>query len=272
MKYFVVLLFVVGLCACQNTSNKSASIALDSTKNKDSLFYEMVNFKKVPDDFKNKPDSLQIAYVKASYPKFDEKQIALNSYIKKRLSSQPMDEKPSLNLETAAINFLKEYDVFRKDFPEFYAGYTWEQDFRVFKQDHQIINFIHTTSDYTGGAHGSASVFYLNWDKNQQQQINIDDLFIADYNITLTAIAEKIFRKNEGLTNTETLDNYFFENQKFVLNRNFLITNEGLKFIYNQYEIKSYAEGTTELLIPYVVISDLIKPNSVISKYKKNNT
>ncbi|MFC5284769.1 RsiV family protein [Pedobacter alpinus] len=267
MKYFFILLFSISFTACQNTNKNTDKGSANSTQNNDSLFYEIIDFEKVPADLKDKPDSLKIAYVKASYPKFNDNEISLNLWIKKRLASQPMAEKPSLNLETAAINFLKEFEDYRKEFPESAAGYAWDQDFTVFKQDSQQINFIYTTYAYTAGAHGLATILYLNWDKKLQQEIKLDDLLIADYNNKLTAIAEKIFRKDEGLTETEPLERYFFENQKFALNQNFLITNEGLKFLYNPYEIKSYAEGTTELLIPYSAIKDLIKPNSIISKY-----
>ncbi|MNL65691.1 hypothetical protein D3C87_1900590 [compost metagenome] len=85
----------------------------------------------------------------------------------------------------------------------------------------------------------------------------------------LTAVAEKIFRKNEKLSPTESLkDKYFFENDTFSLNQNFTITEKGLKFLYNPYEIKAYVYGTTELLIPFAELKDIAKPNSLLNPAK----
>ena len=55
----------------------------------------------------------------------------------------------------------------------------------------------------------------------------------------------------------------------FALNDNFLVTPVGIRFLYNEYEIKSYAEGQTELLIPYNKIKSLLRPQSVVSQYLK---
>ena len=85
----------------------------------------------------------------------------------------------------------------------------------------------------------------------------------------LTYMASTIFRKQEGLSPTQSLENYFFENQKFSLNTNFLITKKGLLFYYNSYEIRSYAEGPMELLVPYTAISGLLKINPYIPKNLK---
>nr|WP_307866763.1 RsiV family protein [Pedobacter sp. ASV19] len=85
----------------------------------------------------------------------------------------------------------------------------------------------------------------------------------------LTATAEKIFRKNEKLTPKQSLaDNYFFEKNTFSLPRNFTITGQGLKFLYNPYEIKPYAAGTTDLLVPFEQIKDILKHNPVLPALK----
>ena len=48
-----------------------------------------------------------------------------------------------------------------------------------------------------------------------------------------------------------------------------MITPTGLSFLYNEYEIKSYAEGQTTLFIPYTQIKSLLRPKTVVSQYLK---
>jgi hypothetical protein len=95
---------------------------------------------------------------------------------------------------------------------------------------------------------------------------------VDGYHSELTKIAEQIFRKNEKLTDTSSLArDYFFKDNKFALNENYSITPAGFKFVYNQYEIKPYAAGKTELLLPYSQIKKLMRPQSVAAQYIHKN-
>jgi hypothetical protein len=42
-----------------------------------------------------------------------------------------------------------------------------------------------------------------------------------------------------------------FEKDSFYLPENIGFTKEGVKLLYNQYEVASYADGTIELTLPY---------------------
>lgn len=119
---------------------------------------------------------------------------------------------------------------------------------------------------YTGGAHPNTIVEYVNFDVFSRKTISKADLIQPTMMARFTYIASTIFRKQEGLSPTQSLEDYFFENQKFSLNSNFLIKKEGLLFYYNPYEIRSYAEGPLELLIPYSSISGLLKINPYLPK------
>jgi hypothetical protein len=48
-----------------------------------------------------------------------------------------------------------------------------------------------------------------------------------------------------------------------------MLTPVGIRFLYNQYEIKPYAAGQTDLVVPYTQIKQLLKPNTVIAQYLK---
>jgi hypothetical protein len=121
---------------------------------------------------------------------------------------------------------------------------------------------------FQGGAHGSSLTMFMNWDAKSSKVIKLNEILIDNYQHPLDSIGEKIFRTQEKLSDTEPLKiNYFFAKDKFALNDNFLITPTGLRFLYNEYDIKPYAGGKTELFIPYAQIQLLLRPNSVVSQY-----
>jgi hypothetical protein len=62
---------------------------------------------------------------------------------------------------------------------------------------------------------------------------------------------------------------FWFDNNKFHLNENFLFTKTGITFFYNEYEIACYACGTTEIEIPYKNIKSLINKNGLLKSFSK---
>lgn len=124
---------------------------------------------------------------------------------------------------------------------------------------------------YTGGAHGTYFESYYNLNTNNGNKINASELFKESNYNNLLIYAENIFRKNKGIESGISLEQagYWFENNKFYLPENFLITKHVIKFIYNPYEIASWVEGLIELNLPYSEIKNFINENSVVYKFIK---
>ena len=121
------------------------------------------------------------------------------------------------------------------------------------------------SSGYEGGAHGYYNEHYDNYDIKTNAKLTLDDLFLPDTNQTLLDIAQSHYKKHFGLAPGQPLtDDEWFEDN-FVLAQNFAITSRGLYFFYNQYEIKSYASGPTEFMLPYSKIQHLIDPKGALS-------
>jgi hypothetical protein len=106
---------------------------------------------------------------------------------------------------------------------------------------------------------------FLNYDKLTHRLISLESQFKANKQGQLREIAERIFRKNEHLSPTDKLDGYFFENNKFGLPVSFTITDKGLMFFYEYYEIKPFAAGTTQLVIPFTELKGLVLPGSILA-------
>ena len=128
-----------------------------------------------------------------------------------------------------------------------------------------------SNSNYSGGAHGSFYLEYQNYTKDGKK-ITLDTLFTKDYKEKLLKVAQEVYKEQKGLSEKDSLsekDGWFED--KFILAKTFAITPNGLLFFYNQYEIKAYAAGTTEFLLPYNKIDKLIEPNSLLDNIKRVN-
>ncbi|EHQ26076.1 DUF3298 and DUF4163 domain-containing protein [Mucilaginibacter paludis] len=267
-RLFIIAGLALLLGACFN--NKSKINKPDITR--DTLSYAYQNIKERAADCGNKPDT-GCTIAKMTYPVFVS-QNALNDTIEARLLNLFLPgNRPANDLLTQAKNFVADYDKFFLDkrnkklprIPFYSATYT-----KVLRQDSSLVTLQTGGYSFAGGAHGGTLAFFINWNTKAQKIITLGDIFRTGYKQPLTATAEKIFRKNENLKDTSSLArDYFFKNNQFALNDNFLITPVGIRFLFNQYEIKPYAAGTTDLFIPYSSISNLLKPNTVVSQYIK---
>lgn len=131
-----------------------------------------------------------------------------------------------------------------------------------------------TSEGYSGGAHGYYDTSFKNYDIHTQKELKLSDLFIADSNKILHDTALKYYKELKGLKPTDSLtDDGWFENN-FVLAKNFAITPRGLLFYYNSYEIKSYADGSTQFMLPYSKIYNIISPKGPLGYLlnKPNNS
>ncbi len=225
----------------------------------DTLKYHYENLKKRAGDCGSKPDSA-CTVISVKYPIFDG-QTPLNDSVRRWAMDTTFD--------IAASQFIKLYQIDKKTNTR-KMFFTSTAAVSVIRQDSSLISLQLDKYSYTGGAHGSSFTGFLNWDTKHQKKLALKDVLISGYPERLTRVADTIFRKQENLSDTSSLANdYFFKDAKFALNNNVLMSPVGLRFIYNQYEIKPYAAGQTDLLIPYSKIRSLVKPHTVIAQYLK---
>lgn len=223
-------------------NNNSGSI----TENTDTLGYTM---KEV---FAG--DTLK-TYSKITYPYFldEDENTGINTFLLYHFTK----ENKLSSFKELADYFVKQQDSVEVDSFESTRNWSQEISIKVEYQNYPIISLSNTWYEFTGGAHGNYGVSYINYNCKTHDIIELSDLFNQDQMNELTKIGEQIFRKNEGLVDTDTYENYFFENRIFVLPNNFSIQKDGLLFQYGIYEIKPYVDGTTDLFVPYESIPEL---------------
>lgn len=233
----------------------------------DTLKYKYQTFEK---HSKNcvKIDSI-CAVFKVKYPVFENAEF--NATIQKEMlkifQENNQDVQKLKSLEEASKVFLGEYDQGineqLKDGTELNSiPWTMETTTQVAKQKGKYIMISIFTDWFTGGAHPVGMNYNLAYEAQTLKRIALKDIFKQGYEPRLLKMAETIFRKQESLKLSDKLDEsngYFFENGKFKLNDNFIITDKSIDFFYNVYEIKPYAAGPTLLSIPLSLIKPLLK-------------
>lgn len=256
------LLAVLVACETKKTTTAEAPAAARP----DTLAYEIRTYEARSQSCV-KPDSL-CAVASFKYPLFpgDAFKALSDSLQADVVSMAAAEGDPDLRaqtLEEAAKNFTADYDEFVKsqgDSLQF--GQTWslEVTSHVLRQSPKWVSVAHDYFVYSGGAHPNHATRYVNYDRATGHRLTLAELFQPDFEKTLTGIAERRFRQAEGLKPGAPLtDGYFFEDGKFRLNDNFALTDTGLKFLYNPYEIKPYAAGETSLDVPFSELEGILK-------------
>lgn len=134
---------------------------------------------------------------------------------------------------------------------------------RILANDNNILSISLDFSEFAGGAHPNSGSSYYSFDLLTGNKIEIADILMAGYEMTLNEIGEPIFTElygNEGWT---------FEPGHFEFNTNFAILPGGLVFLFGQYEIGPYAAGMQEVFLPFNKIDDVIKPTAISKRMYK---
>lgn len=85
------------------------------------------------------------------------------------------------------------------------------------------------------GINSSFTVTCTSFDLHTGKRVTLDDILVKDYTDRLHVIADRIFRKENGIALDLNLQNggFWFQDGVFKLNTNYFITNRGIEFVYN---------------------------------------
>lgn len=163
----------------------------------------------------------------------------------------------------AALDSLEKmyYDEMSQYEEDEYFGGVWAVDFSnsIDETHSEYIQLAISSWAYTGGAHGNGWSHDMLVDRKTGKVLLLSDFF-TDVD-ALTRLAEPIFRASQGLELDSDLEEagYWFDGGVFHLNENFIFTGESIEFLYNQYEIASYAAGPISVSIPREQFKHLLK-------------
>jgi len=140
----------------------------------------------------------------------------------------------------------------------------WDHETMTIRNNSEnILSYTIKSDRFTGGAHGGK--IYLNTVVNLKtgERITEDDLFTEESRPMISELILKKIMESHQVKKAEDLEQIgFFDVEGIDLNKNFYVTQEGIVYTFNEYEIAAYALGTTEVLLSYQDISGFMIPGN----------
>lgn len=113
--------------------------------------------------------------------------------------------------------------------------------------------------EYTGGAHGNNYLIIQNYDLSAQGLVTEEDLFRPDYFEPLhKLLVSALIEQTEEASTERELKKLGYSIEDIVPNDNFSVSEEGITYVYNPYEIAPYAMGRTRIFLPWDTICNLL--------------
>ncbi|KAA8482854.1 uncharacterized protein DUF3298 [Arcticibacter tournemirensis] len=278
MKIFNSLIYPLSivlalLSACNNTPQNKLKSSKSPGLDFDTVTYTLKTITKDdPECDTSREKNCRIVNIK--YHVFDNHPVLNDSIRTMLLAIYPFERTdpsvmPSLDKQTE--EFMDKYEEFKKEPYSQGRKYGLISSTKVMEELGNLLTLQLDAYTYSGGAHGASFTHFFNYDIRNKKMIFIDDVINDNYQDCLVKVAERIFKKNEGLNPGQPLkpNAYFFENNRFSLANNYVFTPQGIMFLYNEYEIKPYADGKTELLVPYAEIKHMLKTETLIRQFLK---
>ena len=180
--------------------------------------------------------------------------------IKKQLEKAMLPNERSIS--SYAKIFVKEYDYLEQGDGLLGHRLPWTSETHVKLETIHSHYVAYSVShyEYTGGAHGNYWTRYYNFDLKTGEQITLNQLFRAKYLTRLNLVAERAFREAKKIPLRQSLKEagFNFEHNQFQLNQNFLMLPQGVRFLFDVYEVSYYAAGQSEFEIYYYQMAPFV--------------
>lgn len=275
--YFFFLLVSCLFVACQNSStNKKEETAqkepvkdqedLKNTENqtlpkdtallisgKDSI---LISKKKVIEKWDKEWSSVVYQFYNEALP-LENWQYAINNFIRKSLyrSENQADYRSPLTQQ----QIRQSLEAFKKDARQDDISVWNMLDSFIIDDQHLSFACLKSYSaSYTGGAHGSYGEGFYYFDKSTGKELHLKDFLHT--NTAMLKACESKFRKTVGIPQSKPFDqtDYSFGGG-FYLPDNFKITQKGITFSYNPYEVSNWANGIVEFTMTKAQLAPYLK-------------
>ncbi len=161
-------------------------------------------------------------------------------------------------ISDAIKSFESGYKDLQEKFPE--ESVPWEARIsgEVIYEDEKLLTIGLDSYIFTGGAHGYGSTHFLNFSKRNGEELRQNEMFIN--RDAFEEFAEMKFRIQEAIPTQSPINStgFMFDADNFYLPENIGFTEQGIKLLYNPYEVASYADGVIELTLPYKEVEEFL--------------
>ncbi|MEM8528613.1 MAG: DUF3298 domain-containing protein [Bacteroidota bacterium] len=261
--FLLITISIIGLTtACKNEVKIEEPLVLEAAV--DTLAYEMNRIFRTEADCVESDDK-DCAKIEINYITFLE---APSDSVLQKLNMNLLDElrgEGYTNVVAYANGFIRDFVNDKAEIPNM-ATWNAEIDQKVRFNTPDFVCIETNQFTFTGGTHGIYGTSYENYDRNTGDLIQLTDLFAPSFERPLIDLGEKHFRQSMAIAASESFDQtgYTFPKDQFYLPKNFGLTQEGITFLYNIYEIAPYSKGVQEFTIPYGELKALLKKDSIL--------
>ncbi|HRO41947.1 MAG TPA: RsiV family protein [Flavipsychrobacter sp.] len=166
--------------------------------------------------------------------------------------------------EGFAANNKKYFEEYKENLPQAddttiplaVYDYARLQDVFVRYNENGFAVLEHAYYEFSGGAHGNYFSSFHCFDIGNKKQLALADIVTAD-SATMQPIVEQYFRKQYRMN--ASLKQILFEDH-LALTNNFYLTDKGIGFLYNPYEVAAYAVGQINVFVPYGELKKYLTP------------
>ncbi|MBR6363308.1 MAG: DUF3298 domain-containing protein [Bacteroidales bacterium] len=140
---------------------------------------------------------------------------------------------------------------------EHYMGLTWGDELvGTFSEPHgNIVSYVLYSYSFQGGAHGNWGDYVTNFDMEDGSIVSEEDLFIPEYKEELSRLlTDHLY---ESMPDEDAYDGLFVK--EIEPNGNFEVSEAGISYLYNPYEIGPYAIGLITVTVPWQELEHILK-------------
>jgi hypothetical protein len=167
-----------------------------------------------------------------------------------------LEANPKLSVEqafdSARINIYFMLQEQMKMMQDWAGGFFKEVKTNTLLNNPKYISFEVSASGYTGGAHPYYSSTLVTYDLNTGKSVALKEI-VSD-TAALRPMLEQGFlnAKKEGMPDSTRLSDLLFaEVKQLPVSDNTCVVPEGLRFLYNPYEVSPWAVGATEITLTW---------------------
>lgn len=163
-------------------------------------------------------------------------------------------------------DYIKTMHTLWTEFPSATNHWQDERHMNLDWNDGQILSYTTKTERYTGGAHGYGATTHTVIDLQTGNRLHESDVFRPDAMAFVKRLLLNAIMEQEGVDNaTDLNEKGYFDPDRIKPNDNFLINDQGIVYSFSEYEIASYANGRTRVLLPFDSIRPLLRSDAPLS-------
>ncbi|MCR5624667.1 MAG: RsiV family protein, partial [Lachnospiraceae bacterium] len=135
---------------------------------------------------------------------------------------------------------------------DYYLASQLDISINMVRTDTEVLSFVSDVYEYWGGAHGGNLIKGHNFDSQTGEELKLTDI-ISDVDALPEIVENRLDDERENIDYLVDIKQYL---KKYFKPKNldmveWVLTSEGVEFIFNQYEIATFADGVITVDISY---------------------